>query len=168
MTRLKAIALFLALGAGITTNLQNAAALQTEVDVQGISMMDERIAWRKHVDRVQHRLRERTAARLEARAEANATEATAAIPVPLGDIPRIIYAIFGGYGAAALDVAKCESGLRPSATNGQYFGLFQMGSMERAVYGGSSLDPTEQTRAAYAYFVASGSDWSPWSMGACA
>lgn len=145
-----------------------AAAQQTEVYVQGITRMDERIAWKVHVARVQRRLRARTAARLEARAVLEQTEATAEIPVPLGDIPRVIYSIFGAYGAKAVDVASCESGLNPSAVNGQYFGLFQMGELERAIYGGSSLDPAEQTRAAYAYFLDSGSDWSPWSMGACA
>lgn len=154
----------------------SATALQIEVEVQGITRTDERREWTAHVARVQQRLRVRH--RLRARwmsrvAEAEPQweepqEATAEIPVPLGNIPKIIYSIFGGYGAKAVAVASCESGLNPSAVNGQYFGLFQMGSMERAIYGGSSLDPADQTRAAYAYFLASGSDWSPWSMGKCA
>lgn len=36
------------------------------------------------------------------------------------------------------------------------------------MYGGSSLDPWDQTRAAFNYFVDAGYDWSPWSMGKCA
>jgi len=62
----------------------------------------------------------------------------------------------------AISVARCESGLFVGAQNGQYLGLFQMGSSERSVYGhGSSA--WEQARAANRYFVASGRDWSPWS-----
>lgn len=147
----------------VAFNPISAAALQTEVDVQGITRMDERTEWSRHVARVQARLKARTAARLEAQ-----QDATEMIGVPLGDIPKIIYAVFGAYGTKAVNVASCESGLNPSAANGQYFGLFQMGEMERAIYGGSSLDPLEQTQAAYAYFLDSGSDWSPWSGGACA
>ena len=70
--------------------------------------------------------------------------------------------VFGSYCDQALQVARCESGYSATAQNGQYLGLFQMGSNERSLYGhgGTAL---EQARAAYRYFVASGSDWSPWS-----
>ena len=40
---------------------------------------------------------------------------------------RVIHAVFGKYGAQAVRVARCESGLTIGATNGQYLGLFQMG-----------------------------------------
>lgn len=72
-----------------------------------------------------------------------------------------IRAVFGGYAGQALAVARCESGLSTGAQNGQYRGLFQMGSNERALYGhgGSAY---AQARAAYRYFVASGRDWRPW------
>lgn len=75
---------------------------------------------------------------------------------------RAIQMVFGVYAGQALRVAWCESRLSTGATNGQYVGLFQMGSRERATYGdgGSAL---EQARAAYRYFVSSGRDWSPWS-----
>jgi hypothetical protein len=69
--------------------------------------------------------------------------------------------VFGSYWRQALAVARCESGLSTGAQNGQYLGLFQMGSSERALYGhGSSA--FAQARAAQRYFTASGRDWSPW------
>jgi hypothetical protein len=73
-----------------------------------------------------------------------------------------IRAVFGRYWDQAMAVARCESGLSLWARNGQYLGLFQMGSSERRLFGhGPSVE--EQARAAYRYFVASGRDWSPWS-----
>lgn len=70
--------------------------------------------------------------------------------------------VFGRYADQALRVSWCESRLQTTASNGQYLGIFQMGSSERAKYGhGSSA--LAQARAAYRYFVASGRDWSPWS-----
>ncbi len=66
------------------------------------------------------------------------------------------------YCGEALRVARCESRLRTDASNGQYRGLFQMGSSERRRFGHG---PTaiEQSRAAHRYFVLSGRDWSPWT-----
>ena len=66
------------------------------------------------------------------------------------------------YCAQALRVGYCESGLRTEARNGQYRGIWQMGSWERRKYGhGSTV--RAQARAANRYFVASGRDWSPWA-----
>ena len=74
----------------------------------------------------------------------------------------MICRVFGSYCQQALAVSRCESGLRTDAQNGQYLGLFQMGSNERRLFGhGDSA--AEQARAAHRYFVASGRDWSPWS-----
>ena len=75
---------------------------------------------------------------------------------------KAICHVFGSYCRQALQVARCESGYRTNAENGQYRGLFQMGSSERQLFGhgGSAL---QQARAAYRYFVRSGRDWSPWS-----
>lgn len=70
--------------------------------------------------------------------------------------------VFGPYAGQAVAVAGCESRLSPYASNGQYQGLFQMGSSERARYGHGST-PLEQARAAYVYFWTSGRDWSPWT-----
>jgi hypothetical protein len=137
---------------------QPVQAYQTETNTQGITLEAKRLAQVRR-----ERVRDQ-----EARVILEQEEATESIGVPLGEVPKIIYSVFGAYGAKAVEVASCESGLNTSATNGQYLGLFQMGEMERAIYGGSSMDPWDQTRAAYAYFLASGSDWSPWSAGVCA
>lgn len=74
----------------------------------------------------------------------------------------VICRVFGDYCRQAVTVSRCESGLRTDAENGQYVGLFQMGSSERRIFGhGPSV--AEQVTAAHRYFVASGRDWSPWS-----
>jgi hypothetical protein len=62
----------------------------------------------------------------------------------------------------ALRVAHCESGYLTTAQNGQYLGLFQMGSNERRLFGHGET-ALQQAQAAYRYFVRSGRDWSPWS-----
>jgi hypothetical protein len=74
-----------------------------------------------------------------------------------------IRAVFGRYAEQALVVARCESGhsMTPRAHNGQYLGMFQMGSYARSTYGHGDT-PLEQARAAWRYFDASGRDWSPW------
>lgn len=77
--------------------------------------------------------------------------------------PRVaIRAVFGRYAEQAIGVAWCESRLTTSAQNGQYLGLFQMGSNERRLFGHGST-AHEQALAAHRYFVVSGRDWSPWS-----
>lgn len=78
-----------------------------------------------------------------------------------GRVPCVIRFVFGPWGSQAVSVAWCESSFRTAASNGQYLGLFQMGSSERATYG-HGPDALSQSRAAYAYFLASGRDWSPW------
>jgi hypothetical protein len=72
--------------------------------------------------------------------------------------------VFGPYAGQALAVSSCETGgtYSTSATNGQYLGLFQMGSNERATYEAGYSTPLEQALAAYVYFVVTGRDWSPW------
>ena len=62
---------------------------------------------------------------------------------------------------AATRVAVCESGLRTTARNGQYLGMFQMGRHERATYG-HGPSAIEQARAARRYFDATGRTWGPW------
>jgi hypothetical protein len=75
-----------------------------------------------------------------------------------------ITTVFGRYASQALAVARCETGgtYDPRSSNGQYLGIFQMGSNERATYG---FGPSwlVQAAAAYQYFVDSGKDWSPWT-----
>ena len=75
---------------------------------------------------------------------------------------QVICRVFGDHCKEALAVSRCESGLRTNAQNGQYLGLFQMGSSERRIFGHGS-SPVAQATAAHRYFVASGRDWSPWS-----
>jgi len=69
--------------------------------------------------------------------------------------------VFGAYASQAISVAWCESRLKTWASNGQYLGLFQMGSTPRSLYGHGST-AIEQARAAKRYFDRSGRDWSPW------
>ena len=82
----------------------------------------------------------------------------------LAELPprRAICSVFGPYCEEAVAVAWCESHLTTTAQNGQYLGLFQMGSQERGLFGhGTSAHA--QALAAHRYFVVSGRDWSPWS-----
>lgn len=74
------------------------------------------------------------------------------------------------YESAAVRVAKCESGLREDARNGQYWGLFQIGVR---VHAGRlreiGLSPEEllsasgNAEAALDLFVRSNRTWQPWS-----
>jgi Lysozyme like domain len=71
--------------------------------------------------------------------------------------------VFGRrYCHEAVAVAWCESRHSTTAQNGQYLGLFQMGSYERQMFGHGST-AVRQAAAAHKYFVLSGRDWSPWS-----
>ena len=68
-------------------------------------------------------------------------------------------------GREAIRVARCESahywdqGVPHQAQNGQYRGMMQMGSSERARFG-HGPDPWRQARAAHRYWLLSG--WRPW------
>lgn len=75
---------------------------------------------------------------------------------------EIICTVFGRYCAQALSVSWCESKWYVWAQNGQYQGLFQMGSSERRLFG-HGPGAWAQSRAALRYFVSSGRDWSPWT-----
>ena len=99
----------------------------------------------------------RTVASLRAKINARDARRLAALP-PRG----AICSVFGSHCDEAVSVAWCESRLRTTAQNGQYLGLFQMGSYERSLFGHG---PTAhaQALAAHRYFVRSGRDWSPWS-----
>ena len=80
---------------------------------------------------------------------------------------RVIRKVFGPrYAEQALRVSWCESRFWVWANNGQYLGLFQMGSWERRTFGHSSNNAWVQARAAHRYFVESGRDWSPWACSA--
>jgi hypothetical protein len=106
------------------------------------------------------RTRQRAAAAKRALAQRAKARRLAAVEAAT---PRnVICRVFGSYCQQAIVVSRCESGLSTGAQNGQYLGLFQMGSSERRLFGhGDSA--AEQARAAHRYFVASGRDWGPWS-----
>ena len=74
-----------------------------------------------------------------------------------GDLPRVRLLLRRGAPGRPLRVR-----LQRDAQNGQYLGLFQMGSSERRLFGHGET-ALEQAQAAYRYFVRSGRDWSPWS-----
>jgi hypothetical protein len=75
---------------------------------------------------------------------------------------NVVCRVFGSYCREALAVSRCESGLQTTAQNGQYLGLFQMGSLPRRLYG-HGPSALEQAQAAHRYFVDSGRSWGPWS-----
>ena len=98
-----------------------------------------------------------TVATLSAKVRARTKRKLVSLP------PRAaICSVFGSYCQEALAVARCESRLSTGAQNGQYLGLFQMGSSERRLFGHGST-ARDQAAAAHRYFVRSGRDWSPWS-----
>ncbi len=72
----------------------------------------------------------------------------------------IIRGVFGSEGRKAVSVAWCESKLDPAASNGQYKGVFQMGSRERRRFG-HGRTVLAQAIAAKRYHNVSG--WHPWS-----
>jgi hypothetical protein len=74
-------------------------------------------------------------------------------------IIRVVFAPVG-QSRKAVAVAWCESRLDPRARNGQYRGMFQMGSRERGRFG-HGASPITQARAALRYYRISG--WTPWS-----
>lgn len=77
-------------------------------------------------------------------------------------VVHVVRSVFGRYGSQALRVSWCESRWHTTARNGQYLGLFQMGSWERRTFG-HGAGAWAQARAAHRYFVATGRDWSPWT-----
>lgn len=79
-----------------------------------------------------------------------------------GSVQSVICQVFGSACSAALNVARCESGFSLHAVNGQYLGLFQMGSAERARFATIGYSTAyEQTVAAHNYYMVSG--WGPWA-----
>ena len=99
----------------------------------------------------------KTVAALRAKVRALTVRKLASLP------PRAaICTVFGSFCQEALAIAWCESRLSTRAQNGQYLGLFQMGSYERQLFG-HGQSARDQAVAAHRYFVRSGRDWSPWA-----
>lgn len=63
-------------------------------------------------------------------------------------------------GKKALSVAWCESRFNMWARNGQYLGIFQMGTLERRIYG-HAWNIWIQVKAAHKYYKDAG--WRPWA-----
>lgn len=65
------------------------------------------------------------------------------------------------HGDEAYRVSDCETGHTFSvwASNGQYLGIFQMGSNERRKYG-YGVSPWDQAKGAHNYYLRAG--WAPW------
>ena len=123
------------------------------------SAMAQRKAARSNLAYAERRASQlaRTVVTLRAKLHARDTRKLASLP------PRkAICTVFEGHCQEAIAVAWCESHLSTTAQNGQYLGLFQMGSYERRLFGHGST-AHEQAVAAHRYFVRSGHDWSPWS-----
>ena len=80
----------------------------------------------------------------------------------------MISQVFGSYAGGAMNVARCESGLNPSATNPSSgaAGLFQImpatfnGTSQA---GGSIYDAYTNTVAAHEIFVRDGYTWRAWA-----
>ena len=105
------------------------------------------------------RVRQLTEAVRALRAEVQARETRRLASLP----PRkAICSVFGSRCDEAISIARCESRLSTAAQNGQYLGLFQMGSHERSLFG-HGRTAHAQAKAAHRYFLRSGRDWSPWS-----
>lgn len=143
-----------------------AHAYQSEVDPQDVARdRAARILRRLEIRRELRELR-RQEAWLEAEQAAldeitEAVESTP-IPAPSGGVAGIIYDVFGSYGAKAVSVASCESGLNPAAVNSSSgaAGLFQLMPLH---WEGKfdPFDPVANTR--YAYQLSNGgTNWSAW------
>jgi LysM repeat protein len=90
-----------------------------------------------------------------------------------GSVTSMIEQVFGPYAASALNVARCESGLNPGASNPSYFGgshavgVFQIlypstwdGTSEAA---SSPYDAMSNILAAHDIFVRDGYSWREWT-----
>lgn len=84
---------------------------------------------------------------------------------PKSDAELAIEMHFGPYGPEVVEQAKrvamCESTMNPGVTNGQYIGLFQMGSYHYWRFeGNNGYDPYVNARAAGGLWLERG--WQPW------
>lgn len=88
-------------------------------------------------------------------------------PAASGSVASMIYQVFGSYGSAAINVARCESGLNPGAYNRSgASGVFQImpgtwaGTSEA---GASPFNAYANIVAAHQIFVRDGYSWREWT-----
>ena len=90
-----------------------------------------------------------------------------AAPATGGSVPAIINQVFGAYAPAAMNVARCESGLNPGAYNPSgASGLFQImpGTWAGTSQAGSSpYNAYANAVAAHEIFVRDGYSWREWT-----
>lgn len=84
-----------------------------------------------------------------------------------GSVQSEILAVFGAYGQAALNVARCESGFNPNATNPSSgaAGIFQFlpSTWATTAYAGySPYNASANIHAAYQVFSRDGYSWREW------
>lgn len=83
-----------------------------------------------------------------------------------GDVHALINQYFGGEAPTAECIAQHESGFNPNAVNGQYRGIFQLGSNYNgsiaATGSGNVFDPEVNVAVAKQIRDARG-NWSAWS-----
>ncbi len=82
-------------------------------------------------------------------------------------VATMINQVFGSYGATAVSIASCESGLNPAATNpySGAAGVFQImpGTWSGTAWAASSpYDAWANINAAHQIFVRDGYSWSEW------
>jgi hypothetical protein len=125
-----------------------------------MSSADQRVVAQARLRRAVRRLTrvERTIAELRGAIRRLQARRLASAPPKVA----ICYVFGKRYCRQALAVAWCESRHSTTAQNGQYLGLFQMGSNARSLFGHGQT-AHRQARAAHRYFVHSGRDWGPWS-----
>jgi hypothetical protein len=88
-------------------------------------------------------------------------------PAPAAVVPsvRIVARRYGFDPEGMLRVARCESNLRRTATNGQYLGLFQLGSFARARYLHGAWTDSYANAMAAAHYARDAGGWGPWTCG---
>jgi hypothetical protein len=96
-----------------------------------------------------------------------------AVPPGSGQVVSIIQSVFGPYADAAVAVARCESGLNPSAVNPTPIGGSHATGLFQILYpstwsttsqaGNSPYDAQANTRAAYDIFKRDGYSWREWA-----
>ena len=62
----------------------------------------------------------------------------------------------------AMSIAECESGFLPTARNGKYRGLFQLGPEYDDLLQGDVYDAFENTRVAYEVYLRWGASFGAW------